>query len=164
MHRIIMALTLGLFIFSTHAVAGNGKWSLLYPSSNQPNVYRAFVYANENDDRLEIACNKKRIDFFYSANKKVSKAALRKIRSGKPETLVRLKSGLAGIRPDTVEQSGGRLLFVTNVKPVLLKDMAGHTSNFVAGIRAAGQIVSQSLFPSNGLQQAVRGLAKGCGF
>jgi len=75
-----------------------------------------------------------------------------------------MKTGLAGIRPDTIEQQGGRLMFITNVKPRLLKDIAQHQKPFVAGIRATGKILSQGLFPSEGLQRAIRGLSAGCRF
>jgi len=140
-------------------------WKYLAPGAGEPNVHRAFTFAEDSDDRLEFACNKDRIDFFYVAKHTVSGSELASIKSGKPETLVRLEgAGLVALNAQEVAQNGDRLTFVTEVIPAFVKDLGKSQGRFVAGMRSDGRIVRQGMFPAAQIQRAMSGLASGCGF
>lgn len=141
------------------------EWRYLAPDADDKNVHRAFVFAEESDDRLEFACNSKRRDLFYSASQTVSKAELKKLQNGKPTILVRLEGvGVVPLDANEAYQKGGRLIFVTAVTPAFITDLAKAREPVVAGAQANGKIVRQGQFSDDGLQAALQNLGKGCGF
>ena len=160
MHHPVLLFAFTLFVLS--AGSASAEWKYLAPSKDD-NVHRAFTFAEKSDDRLEFACNAKRLDFFYIAAKTVSKRDFNKIKGGKPTTLVRVKGvGLAAINAHSVYQQGKKLIFVTLIKSEFLAHLSKWRVPFVAGMKADGKIVRQGLFPSDGLQVAMKRLAAGC--
>jgi hypothetical protein len=141
------------------------EWHYLAPGDGDQNVHRAFAFAEKGDDRLEFACNSKRRDLFYSAAQTVSEAELDKLKGGKPTVLIRLDGvGVVPLDADDAYQKGGRLIFVTAVKPAFINDLAKASEPVAAGMQADGKIVQQGEFPTDGLQAAMESLAAGCGF
>lgn len=141
------------------------EWSYIAPGDGDPNVHRAFAFAEESDDRLEFACNSDRRDFFYTTAQTVSEPELAKIKAGKPTLLVRLEGvGVVPLEANDAYQKGGRLIFVTAVSPAFIKDFAKASKPFAAGMQAAGNVVRQGEFPAQDVQAAMQGLANGCGF
>jgi hypothetical protein len=141
------------------------EWRYLAPGDGEPNVHRAFAFAEKGDDRLEFACNSKRRDLFYSAAQTVSEPELARLKGGKPTVLVRLDGvGVVPLDAEDAYQKGGRLIFVTAVKPAFINDLAKASQPVAAGMQAAGKIVQQGEFTTDGLQAALKSLAAGCGF
>ena len=141
------------------------EWHYLAPGDGDQNVHRAFAFAEESDDRLEFACNSERRDLFYSTAETVSEPDLDRLRGGKPTILIRLDEvGVVPLDADNAYQKGGRLIFVTVVTPSLINDLGKAREPVAAGMQASGKIVKQGEFPTDGLQEALKGLAAGCGF
>lgn len=141
------------------------EWHYLAPKDGEPNVHRAFAFAEESDDRLEFACNANRRDFFYSTPKTVSESALNTLKSGKPTILIRLDDvGVVPLEAQDAYQKGGRLIFVTAVAPAFITELAKASKPVAAGIQANEKIVQQDEFPTDGLKAAMQGLASGCEF
>lgn len=162
MRQLELLLAFSLFVLTTGSASA--EWKYLAPNGGD-NVHRAFTFAEKSDDRLEFACNTKRLDFFYVAAKNVSKRDFDNIKRGKPTTLVRVKGvGLAAINAQTVYRQGKKLIFVTLIQPRFLTDLGKWRVSFVAGMKANGKIVRQGLFPSGGLQAVMKKLADGCKF
>ena len=152
-----------LLILATQPVLA--EWHYLAPADGEANVHRAFAFAEKSDDRLEFACNTKRRDMFYSTAQTVSEKALNTLRQGKPTILIRLEgAGVVPLDTDDAYQKGGRLIFVTAVKPALIEELAKSQKPVAAGMQANDKIVHQGEFSTVGLQAAMKGLAAGCGF
>jgi hypothetical protein len=151
-----------LLILATEPVLA--EWHYLAPGDDDPNVHRAFAFAEKGDDRLEFACNSKRRDLFYSVAQ-VSKPELDKLKGGKPTVLIRLDGvGVLPLDADEAYQKDGRLIFVTAVTPKFVQDLGKASQPVAAGMQANGKIVRQGQFPKDGLQAALKKLAAGCGF
>ena len=152
-----------LLILATEPVLA--EWHYLAPGDGDQNVHRAFAFAEKGDDRLEFACNSKRRDLFYSTAQTVSEPELERLKGGKPTVLIRLDGvGVVPLDADDAYQKGGRLIFVTAVKPAFINDLAKASQPVAAGMQADGKIVQQGEFPTDGLQAALKSLAAGCGF
>lgn len=153
------------FVFVLAATPVLAEWHYLVPGPNDQNVHRAFAFADEGDDRLEFACNTDRRDLFYSTAKTVSAQELDKLSAGNPTILIRLDGvGVVPLDADHAYQKGGRLIFVTAVKPAFIYELAKAQQPIAAGIQANGKIVQQGEFPTQDLVAAMKGLASGCGF
>ncbi|MCB8839925.1 hypothetical protein [Aurantimonas sp. VKM B-3413] len=163
MRRPILPLASVLLVLATGSAVA--EWTYLIPGDGDRNIHRAFAFADNSGDRLEFACTTERRDFFYSAAEAVSDSELDGLKAGKPTILVRLDEvGVVPLDADDAYQDGGRLIFVTSVKPAFINDLAKAQQPIAAGMQAAGEIVKQSLFPTDGLESAMKDLAKGCGF
>lgn len=141
------------------------EWSYVPPGDGDQNVHRAFAFADENDDRLEFACNSERRDLFYSTAATVSEAELDRLKASEPAVLIRLDGvGVVPLDTDNAYQRNDRLFFVTAVAPALITDLANAGEPVAAGMRADGEIIQQGTFPTEGLREALKSLATGCGF
>lgn len=141
------------------------EWHYLAPGDGDQNVHRAFAFAEENDDRLEFACNAKRRDLFYSAAQTAPKRELDRIKGGGPTIVIHLDGvGVVPLDADNAYQKDGRLIFVTAVSPALIDDLGKARQPIAAGMKADGKIIQQGEFPIDGLQTALKSLASGCGF
>jgi hypothetical protein len=141
------------------------EWHFLPAGEGDNNVYRAFAFGDESDDRLEFACNSKRRDLFYSSAKTVPEAELKKLQGGEPTIVIRLDGvGAVPLDTDHAYQEQGRLIFVTAVTPAFISELGKAQQPVAAGMRANGKIFRQDQFPVEGLLAALQGLAAGCGF
>jgi hypothetical protein len=160
---LLPSLATTLLILATGPVLA--EWHYLAPGDGDQNVHRAFVFAQKGDDRLEFACNSKRRDLFYSTAQTVSGPELKRLKGGKPTVLIRLDGvGVVPLDADDAYQKGGRLIFVTAVKPAFINDLAKASQPVAAGMQANGEIVRQGEFPTDGIKAALKNLAAGCGF
>lgn len=151
-----------LILASDHARA---EWRYLPPGDGDQGVHRAFAFAEESDDRLEFACNEKRRDMFYSAAHTVSERDLAAMKAGEPTILIRFnEGGVVPLDADNAYQKGDRLIFVSAVKPALIRDLGKAQQPIAAGLKADGKIARQGEFPTKGLAEAMTSLAAGCGF
>ena len=141
------------------------EWSYVAPGDGDQNIHRAFAFAEESDDRLEIACNTERRDLFYSTAETVSEAELDRLKESEPAILIRLDGvGVVPLDAGNAYQRGDRLFFVTAVAPALITDLGKASQPVAAGMRAGGEIIQQDEFPTDGLKDALESLAAGCGF
>ena len=162
-HGLMASLAYILLIVAAEPALA--EWHYLAPGDGDQNVHRAFAFADESDDRLELACNSERRDLFYSSAQTVSDPELDSLREGKPTILIRLDGvGVVPLDADNAYQSGGRLIFVTAVTPSLIKDLGKAREPVAAGMQADGKIIQQGQFPMDDLQDALESLAAGCGF
>lgn len=163
MRRLLLSLvTLLVLLPAGSAIA---QWRYLVPGSGDPTVHRAFAFADKSDDRLEFACNAKRRDLFYSSAQTVSEQDLDRLKAGNPTILIRIEGvGVVPLDAENAYQKDGRLIFVTAVKPALIADLGKASNPIAAGMRADGEIFRQGVFPTQGLQAALKGLAAGCKF
>ncbi len=158
-------LLLALFLSIVGTKSTLAEWQYIAPGNGNHNVHRAFAFAEKSDDRLELACNAKRRDLFYSTRQTVSNADLKRLSGGKPAILIRLKGvGMVPLGADKAYQKDGRIIFVTAVTPAFLKDLGKASQRFAVGMRANGKIFQQDLFSADRLQAALKSLAVGCGF
>ncbi|MEO0731117.1 MAG: hypothetical protein AAFY64_12100, partial [Pseudomonadota bacterium] len=150
---VSVALCLVVVLSTGPAVA---DWKYVSPMKEQPDVHRAFAFAKDNDDRLEFACLKGRVDMFYTTPKTVSQQRLQQMKSGKTQLLIRVEgTGLARINAHRVYQRSGRLVLVTGVKAALVEQLGRATKSFAAGLQSGDQIHSQALYPIAGLRRAM---------
>jgi hypothetical protein len=167
MRRLPLSLAAILLILPIGLPAGPAfaDWKYLAPASGEQNVHRAFAFAEKSDDRLEFACTSERRDFFYTSAQTVSEQDLDRLKAGKPTILIRLEGvGVVPLDAEDAYQKDGRLTFVTAVKPAFINDVGKASQPFASGMQADGEIVRQDVFPAEGLQAALRGLAAGCKF
>lgn len=158
-------ITVAAVLFCLVPGSAFAEWRYLAPDAGDQNVHRVFSFAEESDDRLEIACNAKRRDLFYSAAQTVPKPDLEVLKAGKPTILIRIDGvGVLPLDTDDAYQKDGRLIFVTAVTPAFITDLGKASQPVASGMRANGEIVRQGVFPMEGLKDALRRLAAGCEF
>lgn len=157
-------LLLALFLSIAGTEAAQAEWKYLAPGKDDRGVHRVFAFAEKSDDRLEIACNAKRRDLFYSTKRTVSKADLKKMNGGEPAIVIRMGVGVVPIKADEAYQKGNRLYFTVAVSPAFFEEFGKTSKTFAAGLRANGEIIQQDMYSAKRLKASLDSMAKGCGF